>query len=396
MALWSPAGGPVLYGGLRAFLFRTPSADLLISAALVVAYVSSLMAILSSAPRLHYFHAVVMILVFVNLGRYLEARAGGRVSKAVDALFSRLPPSVTLLTAGRPQEAALETVARGDILSVAADEFIPVDGRILAGQATVDESVLFGGASAVVRRSGDPVLAGTFLLDGSLTVEASASATQSSWGQVMTTVYKAQSTRTRLQSVADGLAQWLVVVVLGVALTTAVAWGLWGQNGSIGVARAVAVLAIACPCAFGLATPAALYIASARAALHGIVVQDASAFEQLGLPHTRWEARAGSAAGSVIIRTPVDQSAVKPSSDLPGERLDPAADAVALARRTRRIMLQNLLWALSYNVAAIPLAAVGAIPAWVAPGFMMSSRLVAVFNALRLRRVSWTGGASLR
>jgi len=283
LLLCSSAGGPILVGGLRALIHRSPNMDLLISLGVSVAFVSGVVSLFVSGLGHVHFHAVAMILGFINLGRYFELRARRDTTTAVAALARRLPRTAQRVTPSGVDEVPVEQVRAGDRLRVAQDTVIPVDGRVVGGEAAVDESAVTGESVPKARQAGDLVTAGSVVREGLLTIEATRVGAESTLGRIIRAVEEAQSGKTRLQRIADRVAGVFVPIVVAFALLT-LALTLWLSDSGLAAAlhRAVAVLVIACPCAMGLATPTAVLVATGTAALRGILVRDAAALEAAG------------------------------------------------------------------------------------------------------------------
>ena len=285
MLLYSPAGGPIVFGGLRAAWLRAPNMDSLIALGVLAAFVSSAVAVVLPSATHYHFHAVAMILAFINFGRYLESKARRGVTESISALMQRLPRRAVRLGGDEAVEVDVSDLSVGDLVRVAGDTQVPVDGLVVSGGGEVDQSMLTGEAMPVSKQVGDPVHGGTMLCSGLMTIKATALGADSAIGQIIAAVRRAQSSPTRMQRFADRVAGVFVPVVVGLSALTLLGWGLFASGDDAwnrGLSSAIAVLVIACPCALGLATPVAVYIASARAALMGILVKDAAALERLG------------------------------------------------------------------------------------------------------------------
>ncbi|MEE9296961.1 MAG: cation-translocating P-type ATPase, partial [Phycisphaerae bacterium] len=292
MLLCSPAGGPILVGGLRAVVHRTGNMDLLITLGVVTAYVSSIVAMFVGGAASYHFHAAAMILAFVNVGKYLESLAKREASSAVAALAQRLPKTAVRVRehgrTSRPwHHGATETVPisriqLGDLLRVVQDTVVPVDGKIVAGSAAVDQAAITGESMPVPHGQGDTVFSGTVVREGDITIEATALGDESVMGAIVRAVEEAQSGKTRMQRIADRVAGVFVPIVVGLAAVTMIGWMVSGYGSGRGLTAAIAVLVIACPCAMGLATPTAVLVSTSTAALRGILVRDAAALEALG------------------------------------------------------------------------------------------------------------------
>jgi len=283
MLLGSSAGAPILVGGLRALIHRSGNMDLLISLGVGTAFVAGVATLITASEHVVHFHAAAMILVFINLGRYFEVRARRDTTSAVSALARRMPATAQLVTDSGLREVRVDRIQPGDQLRVAQDTVVPVDGRIVEGEAAIDESAVTGESLPRRCQVGGTVSAGGVVREGLVTIEATRVGADSTMGRILRAVEEAQTGKTRLQRIADQVAGVFVpiVIVLAVATLLGTHW-LGDVNWSTAVTRAVAVLVIACPCAMGLATPTAVLVATGAAALNGILVRDAAALEAAG------------------------------------------------------------------------------------------------------------------
>jgi Cu+-exporting ATPase len=231
-----------------------------------------------------YFEAASVIVTLALLGELLELRARGRTGHALRELLALAPRTARRVIAnGEEADVALEQVKVGDRLRVRPGEQIPVDGVILTGRSSLDESMLTGEPLPREKGPGDPVAAGTLNQAGALLIRAERVGADSLLAQIVTLVAEAQRSRAPSQRLADQVASWFVPVVLGVAVVTALVWLLIGPQPTLAHAlvSAVAVLIISCPCALGLATPISITVASGRAARAGVLFRDAQAIESL-------------------------------------------------------------------------------------------------------------------
>ncbi|MFZ4405904.1 MAG: heavy metal translocating P-type ATPase [Paracraurococcus sp.] len=232
-----------------------------------------------------YFEASATVILFILLGKWLEARARRATGAAIRALLELRPQTARRLdAAGAEEEVPAIALALGDRLVVRPGERIPADGVVLDGRAGVDESALTGESRAVEKGPGDTVSTGTIALDGRLVVEAHAVGGETVLARVAALVAAAQASRAPVQKLVDRVSAVFVPVVIGLALLTLLGWLLAGPGGEgsaeVAVLRAVAVLVIACPCALGLATPAAIMAGTGAAARAGILLRDAEAIER--------------------------------------------------------------------------------------------------------------------
>ncbi len=230
-----------------------------------------------------YFESAAVIVALVLLGQVLELRARARTGEAVRALLDLTPPTARLLRGDGETDVPLERIRRGDRLRLRPGEKVPVDGRIIEGETSIDESMLTGEPVPVARAAGAHVVAGTVNTTGSVVVEAEGVGADTQLARIVDMVAGAQRTRAPIQSAADAVASWFVPAVLAVAVLAFLAWSVWGPAPRLAYAllSAVAVLIVACPCALGLATPMSVMVGVGRAARAGVLFRDAAALERL-------------------------------------------------------------------------------------------------------------------
>jgi Cu+-exporting ATPase len=231
-----------------------------------------------------YFEAAASIVVLVLLGQVLELRARGRAGAAIRALLSLAPTRARRLDdAGGEADVPLEQVQAGDRLRVRPGEKVPVDGRLLEGRGSVDESMVTGESMPVEKATGDEVIGGTLVSGGSFVMRAERVGAETLLAQIVRLVAEAQRTRAPIQRVADAVAAWFVPAVVVAACATFAVWAGLGPEPRLAHAlvNAVAVLIIACPCALGLATPMSIMVAAGRGAQAGVLFRDAQAIERL-------------------------------------------------------------------------------------------------------------------
>jgi P-type Cu+ transporter len=231
-----------------------------------------------------YFEAAAVIVALALLGEWLELRARGRTGAAVRQLLGLTPKTARRVAAnGEEEDVPLESLAVGDRLRVRPGEKIPVDGRVVSGQSSVDESMLTGEPLPVNKGVGDHVVGATINQTGTLVIEAERVGADSLLSQIVALVSEAQRSRAPLQKLADRIAVWFVPSVIGISIVTFIAWWMVGPEPRLAYAlvNAVAVLIIACPCALGLATPISIMVASGRGAQMGVLFRNAEAIETL-------------------------------------------------------------------------------------------------------------------
>jgi Cu+-exporting ATPase len=231
-----------------------------------------------------YFEAAAVIVSLTLLGQLLELRARSSTSAAIKALLRLAPPTARRLRAdGSDEEIPLDHVHAGDRLRVRPGDKVPVDGEVLEGHSSVDESLLTGESLPVSKDPGDRVIGGTQNANGSLVMRADRVGSETMLAQIVELVAQAQRSRAPMQRLADRVSYGFVLAVLVIAAATFIFWGFFGPDPSwtYAVLNGVSVLIIACPCALGLATPMSIMVATGRAALSGILFRDAEAIEKL-------------------------------------------------------------------------------------------------------------------
>ena len=238
----------------------------------------------ADASRDVFFDTALIIVGFVGLGRALEARVRIRAAAALTGLLELAPQTARVVRDGLEQDVPAADVQVGDTLRVRPGEQLPVDGVILSGSSSVDESMLTGENVPVSRGPGELVFAGTMNLDGAFSYQATEVGATTALARITSAVERAQSSKAPVQRLADRIASVFVPTVVFVAAVTFVGWAVFGDssNWTSAVLSAVAVLVVACPCALGLATPAAIAAGSGRAARLGILFRDAEALEAAG------------------------------------------------------------------------------------------------------------------
>lgn len=226
-----------------------------------------------------------MILSFVSVGKWLESRATQRTGQAVEKLAELLPPYASVLRSGREILLPAEELRPGDLLLVRPGERIPADGEVTQGRSAVDESALTGESMPVEKAAGDAVHAGTINQNGTLRIRVACVREEYALSGVIRLVRDAAAGKAPISRMADRLAGIFVYVVAGIACATAAVWLIEGYGWNTALARAAAVLVISCPCALGLATPAAIMAGAGRAAEWGILFRSGAALENAGRVH---------------------------------------------------------------------------------------------------------------
>jgi len=231
-----------------------------------------------------YFEAAAIITVLVLLGQVLELRARSRTGNAIRALLDLAPRTARIVTGdGEERDVPLEEVHKGDQLRVRPGEKIPVDGNIVDGKTSVDESMITGEPMPVEKSGGDKVTGGTVNQTGSVIMQADRVGSETVLARIVEMVAQAQRSRAPIQGLADKVASWFVPTVIVVAIVTFVIWATLGPEPrfAYAIVNAVAVLIIACPCALGLATPMSIMVGVGRGAQAGVLIKQAEAMERL-------------------------------------------------------------------------------------------------------------------
>lgn len=279
-------GWPIQRTGWLALRHRSADMNSLITIGSTAAYAYSLFVTLfpGALPadlRQVYFEAVGVILTLILLGRLLEARAKAGTGEAIRRLIGLQARTARVLQDDEEQEVPIEDVAEGDIVVVRPGEKVPVDGEIVEGRSSIDESMITGEPIPVTKTVGDTVIGATLNQTGSFRFRATRVGADTMLAQITRLVEQAQASKAPIQRVADAVASYFVPAVIFFAIATFVVWFDVGPDPAITFAltSSVAVLIIACPCALGLATPLSVMVGTGKAAQHGILVRSAAALE---------------------------------------------------------------------------------------------------------------------
>jgi P-type Cu+ transporter len=268
-------------GGWKSARLRTANMDVLVAMGSSVAYLYSLAVLLLPSLGHHvYFETSAVIITLIKLGKMLESRAKGRTGQAIRKLMGLQPNTATVVRSGKEEEIPLRQVAVGDLVVVRPGERIPVDGEIVEGSSTVDESMLTGEPLPVDKGVGARVAAGTITGEGRLQFRATRVGRDTALAQIIRLVQEAQGSKAPIQALADRVASVFVPAVMGMALLTFILWWSVGGDFVPAMIRLVAVLIIACPCALGLATPTAIMAGTGKGAEKGILFKNSQALEQ--------------------------------------------------------------------------------------------------------------------
>jgi P-type Cu+ transporter len=274
--------------GWAAFRHLAPDMNSLVMTGVGAAYLYSAVAVvapwlLPTAARHVYFESAAVVVTLILMGKYLEALARGRTGAAIKKLIGLQAKTARVVREGAEQDVPIASVVAGDVVVVRPGERVPVDGEVREGESYIDESMLTGEPMPVAKRTGDRVVGGTVNQHGVLRVEARQVGRQTMLAQIIRMVEQAQGSKLPIQRLADRVVRIFTPIVLAVAAITFAVWLALGPAPAITLAlvSTVAVLVVACPCAMGLATPAAIMVGSGRAAELGVLFRKGEALEAM-------------------------------------------------------------------------------------------------------------------
>ena len=360
VVLWS--GWPFFVRGAQSVVHRSPNMWTLISLGTGAAFLYSVVATL--APGLFplsfmahgrigvYFEAAAVIISLTLLGQMLELHARSQTSAAIKSLLGLAPKTARrILADGSEEDVPLNHVHVGDLLRVRPGEKVPVDGVVVEGSSSVDESMLTGEPLPVSKQAPDKVIGATMNTSGSLVIRSEKVGAQTMLAQIVQMVAQAQRSRAPMQRLADVVAGYFVAAVVTVALASFFAWGLFGgdQGWVFGLISAVSVLIIACPCALGLATPMSIMVATGKAATQGILFRDAAAIEDLRRIDTLIVDKTGTLTEgrpaferAVALQGNSEDEILRLAASLDQGSEHPLADAIVRAARERGMSLDKV------------------------------------------------------
>ena len=361
VVLW--AGWPFFVRGWQSLVTRNLNMFTLIAIGVGVAYAYSVVA--TAAPGIFppafrdqdgavavYFEAAAVITVLVLLGQVLELRAREATSGAIKALLDLAPKTARLVDDnGADHEVALDSLNVGDKLRVRPGEKVPVDGIIIEGRSSLDESLVTGESMPVTKETGARVIAGTLNQSGGFVMRAEKVGRDTLLSQIVQMVAQAQRSRAPIQRLADQVAGWFVPTVIVVALVAFGAWALFGPEPRLafGLVAAVSVLIIACPCALGLATPMSIMVGVGRGAQAGVLIKNAEALERMEKVDTLVVDKTGTLTEGkpkVVSIVPSDgfddAEILKLAASVERSSEHPLADAIVRAAKERSLELTNV------------------------------------------------------
>ncbi|HLC85243.1 MAG TPA: heavy metal translocating P-type ATPase, partial [Candidatus Nanoarchaeia archaeon] len=267
-------------GSWAALKNRSANMDSLIAIGTSAAYAYSVYLVFSGGMG-QYFEVSATLITLVIMGKFLEAKAKGKTSEAIAKLIGLAPKNAIVVRAGKEMTVPISEVAVGDIVLVRPGEKIPVDGTVVEGNSSVDESMVTGESIPVEKRKGSPVIGGTINKNGSLRFSATKVGSDTMLAQIVRLIEDAQGRKAPIQRFADAVSSYFVPVVIVISVITFLAWRFGaGEPVSFALLTAVAVLVIACPCSLGLATPTAIMVGTGKGARRGILIKGGDVLEK--------------------------------------------------------------------------------------------------------------------
>lgn len=359
IVLW--AGAPFFLRGAQSIVRRSPNMWTLIGLGTGAAFLYSVVATVTpgvfpvsfvSMGRVSvYFEAAAVIISLTLLGQILELKARSQTSAGIKSLLGLAPKTARRITAsGTDEDVPLAHVHIGDRLRVRPGEKVPVDGVVVEGSSSVDESMLTGEPMPVAKRVGDKLIGATMNINGALVMRTEQVGSQTVLASIVHMVVQAQRSKAPMQRMADQVAGFFVVTVVSIAVLTLLGWGLFGPQPSwvYGLINAVAVLVIACPCALGLATPMSIMVATGKAATQGVLFRDAMAIENFRKVDTLLVDKTGTLTEgrprfdrAMALPGYTDDTVLRLAASLDHGSEHPLADAIVRAARERGFVLDK-------------------------------------------------------
>ncbi|MBU3160835.1 heavy metal translocating P-type ATPase [Clostridium frigoris] len=269
--------------GFKSLARLSPNMDSLISMGTSAAFLYSIFAVyeilLGNTGYEMYFESAGVILTLITLGKYLESVTKGKTSEAIKKLMGLQPKTAIIIRKNKEVEISIDDVEVGDIVVVKPGEKMPVDGEVVEGSTSVDESMLTGESMPVEKSIGNKIIGASINKNGSIKFKATKVGKDTALAQIITLVENAQGSKAPIAKMADVISSYFVPVVIGLALVSSLAWLLSGQTGVFALTIFISVLVIACPCALGLATPTAIMVGTGKGAEYGVLIKSGVALE---------------------------------------------------------------------------------------------------------------------
>ena len=270
--------------GFKSLVRLSPNMDSLISIGTSAAFIYSIFAVyeimfLGNMDYAMYFESAGVILTLITLGKYLESVTKGKTSEAIKKLMGLTPKTAIIIRDGVEVEIPIDEVEVGDLVVVKPGEKMPVDGEVVRGITSVDESMLTGESMPVEKSIGDKIIGASINKNGSIEYKATKVGKDTALSQIITLVENAQGSKAPIARMADIISSYFVPVVMGLALASSLIWYMSGETGVFSLTIFISVLVIACPCALGLATPTAIMVGTGKGAEYGVLIKSGTALE---------------------------------------------------------------------------------------------------------------------
>lgn len=341
------AGWQFYRGSVAALRARTANMDSLIALGTTTAFVYSVAVMLHLVSGEVYFEISSILIAFVLLGKWLEARAKGKTGEAIKKLMGLAPKTAIVMRDGVEQEIPIEQVRVGDIIRVKPGEKIPVDGKVDSGTSSVDESMVTGESIPIEKNSGDTVIGGTINKQGSFTYITTKVGKDTLLSGIIRLVEQAQASKAPIQRFADRVSAYFVPTVIAISLITFISWYfLAGQEFVPSLMAFVAVLVIACPCALGLATPTAIITGTGLGASRGILIKGGEALEAARKIDTVIFDKTGTLTNGKPVVTDVrvtqgnvEQAVITAAASLEKQSEHPLAEAIIQHAQAQQVVL---------------------------------------------------------
>ncbi|MHC1719705.1 MAG: heavy metal translocating P-type ATPase [Clostridiaceae bacterium] len=272
-------------GGFRALIRRSPNMDSLIALGTSAAFLYGLFAVykIFSGDVMYthdlYFESAAVILTLITLGKYFESVSKGKSSEAIKKLVGLAPKTALIVRDGTESEIGIDEVEVGDIILVKPGEKMPVDGEVIEGTTSVDESMLTGESIPVEKNSGDKIIGASINKNGTIKYRATKVGKDTALSQIIKLVEEAQGSKAPIAKLADIIAGYFVPVVMALAVISGLSWYFYGETAVFSLTIFISVLVIACPCALGLATPTAIMVGTGKGAEYGVLIKSGIALE---------------------------------------------------------------------------------------------------------------------
>lgn len=278
-------GRDILKNGYKNLIHKTPNMDTLVGLGVISSFIYSVygtyMIFKGNAEYVQnlYYESTVIILFFINIGRYVEARNKDKTKEAIQSLMMITPNKATLIVDGKEKEVTLDEIHKGDIVKCRPGEKIAVDGEVVSGTTHIDESFVTGESVPSKKEVGSKVIAGSINYEGTIEYKAEKIGRDSTVSEIVRMVVEATNTKAPIAKIADKISGYFVPAIMIIAIVSAIVWAILGKEMSFVINTFITVLVVACPCSLGLATPLAIVVSSGTASRKGILIKNSESLE---------------------------------------------------------------------------------------------------------------------